>query len=79
MKNIKITNMENGSVIIVTKDVFNTMKNNLSEDSVYEETDEKTTTEQLMKAARQINSNCIYRFFQSMYDSYNLLKAKGEL
>lgn len=79
MKNIKITNMENGSVIIVTKDVFNTMKNNLSEDSVYEETDEMTTTEKLIKTARQLHSNCIYHFFQSMFDSYNLLKTKGEL
>jgi hypothetical protein len=43
MKNIKITNMENGSVIIVERKIFNSIKNNLSENSVYEETDEPTT------------------------------------
>ena len=52
MKNIKITNMENGSVIIVERKIFNSMKNNLSENSVYEETDEPTTIQMVRRATK---------------------------
>lgn len=68
MTNIKITNMDNGSVIIVTKKLFNSMKNNLSEDSVYEETDEETTSEQLIKTGRQLHNGSLYSFLNTIFD-----------
>lgn len=41
--NIKITNIETNHSMIVTKQVFKTIKDLLSEDSVYVETDEPIT------------------------------------
>lgn len=42
--NIKITNLETPEhIIIVNKEVFNSIKSILSENSVYEETDEPIT------------------------------------
>ena len=69
MKNIKITNMENGSVIIVNKEIFNSMRNILSEDSVYEETDESITSEELIEAARQVHNDSLYKFIELLYKS----------
>lgn len=43
--NIKITNMDNESKIIISEKDFATCKNLLSENSVYEETDEPITKE----------------------------------
>lgn len=62
MKNIKITNMENGSVIIVERKMFNSMKNNLSEDSVYEETDEPAT----MLTARRATKDTYNKILNSL-------------
>lgn len=39
MKNVKITNMDNGVVIIISKEQFETCKTLLNENSVYEYTD----------------------------------------
>ena len=62
MKNIKITNMENGSVIIVERKMFNSMKNNLSEDSVYEETAEPDT----MLIARRATKDTYNKILNSL-------------
>ena len=39
MKNIKITNMDNGVVLIISKEQFESCKTSLSENTVYEYTD----------------------------------------
>lgn len=75
MKNIKITNMENGSVIIVERKMFNSMKNNLSEDSVYEETDEPATMLIARRATKDTYNkilNSLIRFirWEDMYEDY---------
>lgn len=41
--NIKITNVDTKHIIIVNKKVFNSIKTILSENSVYEETNEPVT------------------------------------
>lgn len=64
MKNIKITNMDNGSVIIISKKLFNSMKNNLSQDSIYEETDEPTT----MTVARRATKDTYNKILNSLID-----------
>ena len=43
MKNVKITNMDNGVIIIISKEQFETCKTSLSENSVYEYTVEPIT------------------------------------
>lgn len=43
MKNVKITNMDNGVTIIISKEQFETSKTCLSENTVYEYTDQPIT------------------------------------
>lgn len=43
MKNVKITNMDNGAVIIISKEQFKTCKTSLNENSIYQYTDEPLT------------------------------------
>lgn len=44
MKNIKITNMDNGTIIVIPKEQFETCKNLLSENTIYEYTNSPVTT-----------------------------------
>lgn len=43
MKNVKITNMDNGVIIIISKEQFETCKTSLSENTVYEFTNAPLT------------------------------------
>ena len=73
--NIKITNMDNESKIIISEKDFATCKNLLSENSVYEETDEPTTTQIARKAAKDtcdkiLNSLISFIRQEDMYENY---------
>lgn len=43
MNNVRITNMDNGVSIVISKEQFNTCKTSLSENTVYEFTDAPLT------------------------------------
>lgn len=43
MKNVKITNMDNGVVIVISKEQFETCKTSLNENSIYEYTNDPLT------------------------------------
>lgn len=47
--NIKITNIDTNHIIIVNKKIFNSIKTILSENSIYEETNEPVTFDGGMK------------------------------
>ena len=70
--NVKITNMDNGSVIITTKELFTTMRNNLSEDSIYEYTNEPTS---LTVARRSTKDTCI-KILNSLMEFNSCIKNK---
>ena len=62
--NVKVTNVENGSVIIITKELFDVMRNHMSEDSIYQYTDEPTT----MMTARNSTTDTYKKLFNSLMD-----------
>jgi hypothetical protein len=68
-KNIKITNLDNGSVIIVNKDTFNSMRTCLSENSIYQETDEEET---IVKVKKENGTKDTYYNMLNIFKSMNL-------
>lgn len=60
MKNVKITNMDNGVILVISKEQFETSKSLLSENTVYEYTDMPLTTISMPRQCGKSTSDLKY-------------------
>lgn len=60
MKNVKITNMDNGVILVITKEQFETSKSLLSENTIYEYTNMPVTTISLARQSGKTDTDLRY-------------------